>query len=285
MPDLPEGAPTTVQRVTRAHTAARPPVLVAPGCARCIACRLPLLPARARPCEGSAAGPPAPRGAFARQWTYRDVLLVGLGDSVTAGFGARRGYGYFDRLVANPLNESADMKGLCLSTVLPHLRATNLSASGSVSLELLENKLPRLPVAGINTLGLIVITTGGNDFIHNYGRTPPREQAMYGATMEQASPWIKNFELRLKTVIANLKTRFPGGCQIFIGDIFDPTDGAGDTEHAGLPAWTDAGKVLSAYNEAIRRGATMNKEVHLVRIHDLFLGHGIHCVQFWSSHY
>src|SRR5258708_2990123 len=207
MPDLPEGAPATVQRVTRARTARRVRLILSTGFVLAVACTACLYFRLARPIGSGPAGPPVPREAFARQWTYRDVLLVGLGDSVTAGFGARRGYGYFDRLVANPLNESADMKGLCLSTVLPHLRATNLSASGSVSLELLENKLPRLPVAGINTLGLIVITTGGNDFIHNYGRTPPREQAMYGATMEQASPWIKNFELRLKTVIANLKTR------------------------------------------------------------------------------
>src|ERR1700690_963913 len=51
------------------------------------------------------AGPAVARVAFAHPWTTRPVLLVGLGDSVTAGFGARRGYSYFDRLVTNPPDE------------------------------------------------------------------------------------------------------------------------------------------------------------------------------------
>ena len=58
------------------------------------------------------AGPTVPRAAFAHSWTTRPVLLVGLGDSVTAGFGARRGYGYFDRLVTNPPDEFPDMKAI-----------------------------------------------------------------------------------------------------------------------------------------------------------------------------
>ena len=33
---------------------------------------------------------------FSSAWTERPVFLVGLGDSVTAGFGARKGYSYFN---------------------------------------------------------------------------------------------------------------------------------------------------------------------------------------------
>jgi lysophospholipase L1-like esterase len=231
------------------------------------------------------AGPAVPPAAFGRPWTTRSVLLVGLGDSVTAGFGARRGYAYFDRLTANPVDEFADMRGICLSAVFPNLRTTNLAVSGTISIEHAQNQLPHVPRADAQTLGFAVITTGGNDLIHNYGRTPPRKQAMYGATMEQAKPWIEEFSERLETIVSELESRFPGGCQIFLADIYDPTDGVGDITRAGLPAWPDGMKVLGAFNEAIRGCAKKHASVHLVSLHDGFLGHGIHCRQPWTRHY
>jgi lysophospholipase L1-like esterase len=213
------------------------------------------------------------------------VLLVGLGDSVTAGFGAGKGHGYFDRLVSTPTDDSADIKGIDLSTVLSSLRVTNLSVSGSVSFELLEMQLPRLPVCDPQTIGWVVITTGGNDLIHNYGRTPPREQAMYGATCQQAEAWVRGFEDRLARIVGVLSNRFPAGCHIFLANIYDPTDGVGDIERTGLPAWPDGPKILASYNEAIRRCAERNSQVHVVDLHSTFLGHGIHCAEFWSKHY
>lgn len=231
------------------------------------------------------AGPPVPREAFARPWTERTVLLVGLGDSVTAGFGARKGYGYFDRLVSNPPDEFEDLRGISLSAVLPNLQITNLSVSGSTSIEHVEKQFPRLTAAASDVLGIIVITTGGNDLIHNYGRTPPREHAMYGASWEQAQPWIKNFEQRLDWMIVEITERFPGGCHIFLANIYDPTDGVGDIERAGLPAWKDGLRILAAYNEIIARCAEKHSNVHLVDFHSAFLGHGIHCTRFWSKHY
>ncbi len=137
----------------------------------------------------------------------------------------------------------------------------------------------------MKTLGFVVITTGGNDLIHNYGRTPPRKQAMYGATMEQATPWVEQFGERLETIVSELESRFPGGCHIFLADIYDPTDGVGDISRAGLPAWPDGMKVLAAYNDAIRACAKKHTSVHLVGFHDAFLGHGIHCRQPWAKHY
>ncbi|HLP77138.1 MAG TPA: SGNH/GDSL hydrolase family protein, partial [Candidatus Paceibacterota bacterium] len=121
--------------------------------------------------------------------------------------------------------------------------------------------------------------------IHNYGRTPPREEAMYGATWEQAKPWIENFEERLRQIVTQINDRYPGRCHIFLANIFDPTDGVGDIERAGLPPWKDGMKILAAYNEVIRRCSERHSFVHLVDMHGTFLGHGIHCTQFWSAHY
>ena len=140
-------------------------------------------------------------------------------------------------------------------------------------------------MAAPDTLGIVVITTGGNDLIHNYGRTPPLERAMYGATLAQAKPWIENFGQRLEAIMQGINNRFPAGCQIFLANIYDPTDEVGDIQRAGLPAWSEGAEVLDAYNDAIRLCVQKHPNMHLIDFHASFLGHGIHCVQFWTKHY
>lgn len=239
----------------------------------------------ARPVGAGPAGPTVDRQPFEQPWSQRDVLLVGIGDSVTAGYGASPKLGYFDRLVANAKDEFSEMEGVCLSRVLPNLNSLNLALSGSTSQECLDILVPKLEAQNEATFGIIVMTTGGNDVIHHYGRTPPREGAMYGATLEQARPWIASFRARLNTIIDRLESRFPGGCEFFIANIYDPTDGVGDAENAGLPHWPEGLAVLEAYNEVIAECAKGRNNVHLVDMRGGFLGHGIHCVQFWRPHY
>jgi len=231
------------------------------------------------------AGPPVPRQAFSRPWTDRPVLLVGLGDSVTAGFGSTRGHSYFERLVVNPPDEWPEMHGISLGAVLPNLRWKNLSVSGSTSPYHLQRELPLIPKAGPRTFGVVVMTTGGNDLIHDYGRSAPREDAMYGATFQQAGPWIAAFETRLGTMLDRIEAGFPGGCAIFLANIYDPTDAVGDARHMTLPPWKDGLRIHRAYNEVIARCAADRPFVHLVNIHDPFLGHGIYCRQWWRRHY
>lgn len=231
------------------------------------------------------AGPDVDRQSFLAPWSTRPVRLVGLGDSVTAGFGARKGYSHFNRLVANPADEFSEMQGINLRVMFPALAFTNLAVSGSTSSEVVDRQLVLLATNDPAVLGLVIMTTGGNDIIHNYGRTAPREEAMYGATWEQAQPWVENFARRLEEVIRQVKARFPGGCEIFVANIFDPTDGLGDAERAGLPRWPDAMRILAAYNSVIEQCARQHPEVHLVDMHGAFLGHGIHCTQFWRTHY
>jgi lysophospholipase L1-like esterase len=239
---------------------------------------------RQPPGEGPA-GPAVPSSEFTEVWTTRPVLVVGLGDSITAGLGARPGYAYFDRVLANPRDEWADMTGVNLRAVLPNLTATNLAMSGSTSLDHMRRQLPRVPAADTNTLAIVFLTTGGNDIIHNYGRTAPREGAMYGATWEEAEPWISNFSTRLDDMLEELNRRFHGGCHIFLADIYDPTDGTGDARRVGLPRWEDGGRVHAAYNAIIHAQAAARTNVHLVELHAMFLGHGLGCRRFWSKHY
>lgn len=231
------------------------------------------------------AGPTVSREAFGTIWSSRPVLLVGIGDSVTAGFGARKGYSYFDRLVQNPPDEWPEMLNLSLRHVFPNLAYTNLAVSGSTSLEHESRQIPHLPQADTNTLGIVVLTTGGNDLIHSYGRMPAKEGAMFGATWEQAQPWITKFESRLGHALEDITKAFPGGCHIFLANIYDPTDGTGDARSVGLPLWPDAMRIHAAYNEVIRRSASSHKHSHLVNLHGAFMGHGLTSTQFWRPHY
>ena len=238
------------------------------------------------PVGSGPAGPAVAAEPFAQPWTERKVLLVGIGDSVTAGFGASRGKSYVERLVANPPDEFADMQGRSLSRVLPNLTTLNIAVSGSDSLDHLRHIQKRLPEQPNNVFGLVVMTTGGNDLIHWYGRSPPREGAMYGATLQQALPWIDSYEKRLDTMFTEIEKRFPGGCAIFVADIYDPSDGQGDPESTwALPAWPDCCTILDAYNAALDRAAAKHSVVHVVPVHEEFLGHGIHCRKLWNPHY
>ena len=237
------------------------------------------------PVGSGPAGRAVDRSLFETPWTNRPVMLIGLGDSVTDGFGASGGKAYFDRLVKNPSDEFDDMLGINLRTVISNLEVHNLSMSGTTSQELVEYQLPRLPAVDEAIFGIVVMTTGGNDIIHNYGQTPPHEGAMYGSTFEQAKPWIDNFEIRLNDILDKVAQHFPGGCAIFLANIYDPTDGIGDTINAGLPRWPDGLRIHAAYNQVIAVVAKRRDNVFLVDMRGEFLGHGIHSRQFWQPFY
>lgn len=239
----------------------------------------------ARPVGSGPAGPTVARGPFERIWSERKILLLGMGDSITAGFGMEKGYGYVDWMTDNPPDEFPEMQGICLRKVLPNIEVRNISISGSNSIEhrnWIDTKLDEQPE---DVFGLIVFTTGGNDLIHFYGQRPPKEGAMYGATFEQARPWIDHFEKRLDEMLDGIRRKFPGGCAIFLADIYDPSDGIGDPASAMLPDWKDCLQILAEYNRILRNAAQKHDHVFHVPLHATFLGHGTHCTQFWRKNY
>ena len=239
-----------------------------------------------RPVGEGPAGPSVSSIAFIEPWTDRSVVLLGLGDSVTRGLGAdRKSHTFFERLRQNPDDEFADMSGKCLERVIPSLQAENYAVSGSTSLDHLRTLEESISVFGDDVFGCVVMTTGGNDLIHSYGRRPPEEGAMYGATLKQSQPWIANFRNRLERMIVLIEEKFPSGCAIFMGDIYDPTDGVGDAPSIFLPDWPDGLAIHALYNQAIREVASHHDNVCVVPLHKTFLGHGSHCRQFWRSTY
>jgi lysophospholipase L1-like esterase len=239
----------------------------------------------ARPIGVGPAGPTVPREAFANVWSERPVVLLGLGDSVTQGLGASPGLTYFTRLHKNPPDEFPEMNGLHLRAVFPHLEPVNLAISGTTSIECVDYQLAKLQPYDTDTFGVVVMTTGGNDVIHNYGRTPPREGAMYGARINEIGEWVTNFSKRLDTIRDRLRETFPGGCHLFVANIYDPTDGDGDIVLAGLPAWPGGLEVIAAYNKTIAEFAERHEDVTLIDMRKEFLGHGVHCTHFWHREY
>ena len=240
----------------------------------------------ARPVGEGPAGANVDPNHFASTWTQRRVRVIGIGDSITAGLGAKSpSHTFFNRMLENPRDEYPSMQGVCLSSVLPNLESENFAISGSESSVHLDVIKDRVQDHDEDVYGIVLMTSGGNDLIHMYGRSPPRECAMYGATLQQAEPWIDNFHTRLGEMLDRLISKFPGGCEIYLADIYDPTDGVGDAPSIFLPDWPDGLAIHARYNEAIRSVAAARKNVFVVPLHETFLGHGSHCRQFWREHY
>ncbi|HVM59789.1 MAG TPA: SGNH/GDSL hydrolase family protein [Verrucomicrobiae bacterium] len=233
------------------------------------------------------AGPAVSASAFQTVWSTNQFVLIGIGDSVTAGFGATRKHSYFDLLQQNDDALYPDMAGKDLRHVLPNLMVHNLSVSYTVSEEHLRDQVPLVATYPPTVRGIIVITTGGNDLIHDYGRSAPRDGAMYGCTYDQAVNWKGSFHKRLQGILDGVIARFPGGCDVFLANIYDPTDDVGDIEHAhlALPSWRDGTKVLPLFNDLIADTCRSYTNAHLVDIHGAFLGHGIHCADRHNAHY
>lgn len=238
-----------------------------------------------RPIGEGPAGPDVDRVAFEDVWTDRQVHVVGIGDSVTAGLGAKSPlHTFFNRVLTNPKDEFEDLKGISLSSVLPNLTSENYAISGSESATHLDVIGETLPVCE-DAFGIVLMTSGGNDLIHSYGKSPPRECAMYGATLDQATPWIDSFRDRLRSMFKEIDAKFLVGCEIYIGDIYDPTDGVGDAPSIFLPDWPDGLAIHAKYNAVIGEVANEFDNVFVVPLHATFLGHGSHCRQFWRSAY
>ena len=57
------------------------------------------------------AGPPVAVGPFNKIWSTNKFVFVGMGDSITAGFGASRRHSYFELLAENDDAIYPEMQG------------------------------------------------------------------------------------------------------------------------------------------------------------------------------
>ncbi len=234
------------------------------------------------------AGPAVDSAQFESRWLDRPVVMVSLGDSVSTGYGAGPGLGYFDLIQRNADEVYPEMAGLDLSRVLDIRHVERLAANSSNSLAH-EQTIRRMQIWPAGMFGVVCMTTGGIDLVHWYGKSVPEEGAMYGVDWAAAQPWIENFRLRLDRMLIALRDKFPGGCAVFLATIYDPTDGVGDIDGAGpmfwLPAWPDGKRIHTAFNDIIKEAAARHDHVHLADVCQTLLGHGIHCNEPANPHY
>src|SRR5882724_2091929 len=102
------------------------------------------------------AGPAVATEAFQTAWSTNEFVLVGIGDSVTAGFGASKKHGYFDLLLQNDDTTYPDMRGRDLRHVLSNLTSQNFSVSYTVSDEHLD-QVSEVKSRPASVRGIVVI--------------------------------------------------------------------------------------------------------------------------------
>ena len=243
------------------------------------------LATRVLPMGTGSAGPGINSEAFEKQWADQKLVMIGIGDSITRGLGASRRHSHFQLLVQNDDVQYPDMKGCDLSSVLPQLQTKNWARDFTVSQEHIEDQLPLVEVYPNDVHGIVLMTSGGNDLIHDYGRSKPVDGAMYGCSYRQAIVWTENIKQRVTMLVEGVMKKFPGGCDIFLANIFDPTDNVSDPQAKGLPRWRAASKIARLTNQKIAEICEKYENVHLVNIHTEFLGHGIHCTERWRKYY
>lgn len=226
-----------------------------------------------------------PDAPFNREWSKRKILLLGMGDSIVTGFGASgKKFGFFEMLTDNPYQDYPDMNNKTLRRVFSQIEKKNIAENSTTSGDHIR-QIELLPKQPEEVFGIVVISTGGIDLIHDYGRSAPRDEAIYGATREKIPDYARLFEARLQKLLGKIKAKFPGGVKIFIFSIYDPTDGVGDIENVHpllkilkkLPKWPDGLYALNLWNTIIKKAAIELDYVVLVDIHQAFLGHGLHC--------
>ena len=240
---------------------------------------------RTRPMGKGPAGPAIAAEPFQHRWLEKPVVFIGIGDSITRGLGATKHLTYFPLLIHNADPFYPDMTGNDLSHVVTIQSSRNYAQDYTISQEHIDRQLVKVPQYDEAVHGIIVLTSGGNDLIHDYGRSEPRHDAMYGCTYKQGQQWCSLLGNRLDTLLTGIMTKFPGGCDIFFANLYDPTDSVGNPQTMGLPRWRACVKVLELANEKIAGLCEKYPNVHLVDIHSEFLGHGIHCDEFWRRHY
>ncbi len=222
---------------------------------------------------------------FTKIWSNKKIVLVGMGDSIVTGFGSgHKKNSFFEMITDNPEDDYPDIKNINLRKAFPNLEKINLAENSTASGDHIL-QVDNLEVQSSNVYGIVILSTGGIDLIHDYGNSPPQDEAIYGANLEEVEKYSVLFEQRLNVLIKKIKQKFPGGVKIFLFSIYDPTDGVGDIENVSpllklfkkLPKWKDGLYALNKWNEIIYKTSDENDFVELVDLHKAFLGHGIHC--------
>jgi lysophospholipase L1-like esterase len=122
----------------------------------------------------------------------------------------------------------------------------NLARDGATSEHVLSNQLPALRQSSrqhSKAPGLITLTIGGNDLLQAYGNDALAQKA------------LRQFQSNLPQILTGLR-QVVGNVPILLGNIYDPSDGSGDTVKLGLSHWGRALEWIAAFNAEIETQAS-----------------------------
>lgn len=205
----------------------------------------------------------------ARSMTRTFARYFSLGDSISidvypAADASRRYAGRFstDRLGAASLLARNDdtlwpeFQGRDLNTLMPSLKADDLTADGATTESLLR-QVERIPPGDEPTL--VTITAGGNDLLGEIGWSG-----------DNPAPEIAD---RLARGVERVLDLRPDAL-VLVGSVYDPSDGTNRLPGYGKTLDREAAW-LADYNERVRRLCASDDRLRLADIHAHFLGHGL----------
>ena len=188
---------------------------------------------------------------------------MALGDSISIDdYAGGPGRGGASLLARNRDDDFPDWRGRDLHSHIEHLRWQVLAVDGGTTRTVLDHQLPRLERLQAAP-SVVSLTVGGNDVLSCYGDTR--------RALAAVSEVRTGVDLILRQLAARLTSP---DAVVLVGTVYDPSDGTGDAERVGLPAWPEVVGVLAELNEALRAVAAEHG-ARVAEIHRTFLGHGL----------
>ena len=196
-------------------------------------------------------GAPADRGAY-----------VALGDSISIDdYAGGPGRGGPSLLARNRDDDFPAWQRRDLATLRPDLGFSLLAVDGGTTQSLLDGQLRRLEQAA-GPPQIATLSVGGNDVLAAFGDT------------RRALEIVDVVHTRVTEALRRLRVLMPPERPIVVMTVYDPSDGGGDTERAGLPPWPEVVTVLGHLNAALRAAAAAH-DAAVADLHARFLGHGL----------
>jgi lysophospholipase L1-like esterase len=194
--------------------------------------------------------------------THNRIVYAALGDSMSIDdYAGGPGRGAASLLWRNRDHDFPAWAGRDLTTHDPTAHLALLASDGATSTTVVREQLGRLRRLGIPPT-VATVTMGGNDLLLAYGDTTAARQAI-GTVVDNG-----------RLVLAGLRALMGPQAPIVVATVYDPSDGSGDADRLGLPAWPQALELLAELNRSL--GALAAEHGALVAdAHARFLGHGL----------
>ena len=201
---------------------------------------------------------------------HQVTQYIALGDSISTDDYPGRDRGAVSLFYLNRDEDFPEFEAYDLLSLNSEMQLIFAASNGATTETVLHAQLSQLPPnpPGVT---LVTLTIGGNDLLRAIHGDPNR-------VGEHTTKIVNNIQ-RILTIV---QTTFPSSL-ILLGTIYDPTDGVGDLFSPDQPV-PGALEMLDHINARIRSFARPPR-IHLVDIHQHFLGHGLRHADPANPHY